>query len=354
MCGIAGFSLSQNSRINPRSLSNALLSELDIRGNQASGFAFRSPSTQGNFKKATSGASLPLRSMSRKTTDAILHTRYATHGSINVPANNHPVQSPDGSIDLIHNGVIYNHNLIRAEIDKLGKLPEVDTSVVPAILQEYDRDFDKLNMIDGDAAVAWLDRKDSDTLWVARISHSPLFIAQLEDDSFVFASTESIMLRALDKVELTAVYCEPVPERTLLGIRKGRLDIVQAIPELDKRFEDNSWSNYSSYRSMTAGGNTKSINSQYDIYYDDEHDMDFAETCTVSGSNLTPKYVAVQSAWGDILVPQSWNAEPDYPIIAGLVVNEYGEYFDEDNGMFVGDVDDMLDDGFIDLQSVIK
>lgn len=349
MCGIGGFSLSTKSNINPRSLSNALLSELDIRGNQASGFAFRSPTSQGSFKKAVAGAQLPMKSMSRKTTDAILHTRYATHGSINVSANNHPVQSPDGSIDLVHNGVIYNHELIRTEIDKTNKLPEVDTSVVPAILQEYNRNFDKLNMIDGDAAVAWLDRKDSQTMWVARISHSPLFIAQLEDGSFMFASTESILLNALGKLELTPVYCEPVPERTIIGIRNGRMDVVQAIPELDKRFEDSSWYNYGNYRNMTSGGHTIGKPSAETIQsWDDDYEF----TKTQSGSDLTPKYVAVQSAWGDVLVPKQWYEGSDYPHIDGFMVNEYGEYFDQNDGSFVGDFDDMADAGFFN-QSLI-
>jgi len=351
MCGIGGFSLSTKSNINPRSLSNALLSELDIRGNQASGYAFRSPTSQGVFKKAVAGAQLPMKSMSRKTTDAILHTRFATHGSIKVSANNHPVQSPDKSIDLVHNGVIYNHELVRTEIDKLNKLPEVDTSVVPAILQEYNRDFDKLNMIDGDAAVAWLDRKDSDTLWVARISHSPLFIAQLEDGSFVFASTESILLNALDKLEVTPVYCEPVPERTLIGIRKGRMDIVQAIPELDKRFEDSSWYSYGKYRNMTSGGHN-TIGNSPSYSQIDSWDSDYENTVTNSGSDLTPKYVAVQSAWGDILVPQEWYGTSEYPNIDGFMVNEYGEYFDSKDGSFVGDFDDMADAGFFN-QSLI-
>jgi asparagine synthetase B (glutamine-hydrolysing) len=352
MCGIGGFSLSKTSNINPRLLSNALLSELDVRGNQASGYAFRSPVSQGVFKKAVSGAQLSMKSMSRKTTDAILHTRFATHGSIAVSANNHPVQSPDKSIDLIHNGVIYNHELIRTEIDELNNLPEVDSSVVPAILQEYDRDFNKLNMIDGDAAVAWLDRNDPDTLWVARISHSPLFIAQLEDGSFVFASTESILLDGLDKLELKPVYCEPVPERTIIGIRNGRMDIVQAIPELDKRFEDTSWYSYGKYRNMTSGGHN-ALGESPSYAYNEIETWD-ENTYTSSGSNLTPKYVAVQSAWGDILVPQSETLESEYPTLDGFFVNEYGEYFDEENGTFIGDFDDMADGGFFNNQLLFR
>jgi len=363
MCGIGGFSLSTNSTINPRSLSNSILSELDARGNQASGYAFRSPNSTGTYKKAVSGASLSMKAMSRKSTDVLLHTRYATHGSISVPANNHPVMSPDNTIALVHNGVIYNHELIRTEIDPENLLPEVDTSVVPAILQSYDRNFDKLNMIDGDASVAWLDQNDTNTMWVARISHSPLFIAQLKDGSFLFASTEDILMRALVKSGLDAelVYCEPVPERTLIGIRNGRMDIVQAIPALDPAYEDSAWyGSYGNFRNMTSGGHNStngSINTypmsisdlDEDYYFSGSRysDEEWAEYNDTKSSNTTPRYVQFQSAWGTILKP----AEADYPNVEGLTVNDYGEYFNS-AGHFVGDHHQMEDYGLFEGYTV--
>lgn len=331
MCGIAGFSLSTGSDINPRQLSNALLSELDIRGNQASGFAFRSPKSSGVFKKAVAGASLPLKSMSRSATDVLLHTRYATHGSIKTPANNHPVESPDKSIRLVHNGVIYNHELLRKSLD--FDLPEVDTSVVPAILQQFSRDTDKLNMLDGDAAIAWLDDTDTDTMYVARVSHSPLQIAQLTDGSFVFASTESIMLNALDSLDLEADYCEPVPERTLLKIRQGVMTDVVAIPDFDTAYEDTSWTNYGYYRNMTSGGWGSSISE-----FDDEPESCVMGYRTASGSDVEPRYVRVQSQWGDVLIPDEFY---QYPKVNGMEADEYGNYYEISTGCFMGSYEDM-------------
>lgn len=337
MCGIAGFSLSPKSKINARKLSNSLLSELDVRGNQASGFAFQTGNSQGYFKKATSGASLPLKSMPRSTRVAILHTRYATHGTINNMANNHPVQSPDSTIDLVHNGVIYNHDLVRTELDY--KLPEVDSSVIPAILQKYDRDFDKLSMLDGDAAIAWLDSNDMGVMRVARINHSPLFISQLKDGSFVWASTESILLRALGKAGLRATYAESVPERTLLTIRDGMLSAVEALPETDPAFVDKSWyGSYGAYRNMTSGGHSSTPSSVYDL--DDWGDEEGYPSC----SNTEPKYVKYQSAWGEVLRPTKWY---DFPSVSGLVSNEYGEYFDTEVGCYIGTYEELIEMGFI-------
>ena len=328
MCGIGGFSLSKNSRISPRSLSNALLTELDNRGNQASGFAYQSKTESGVFKKDVAGARLNLKRMPKNAKDVILHTRYATHGTIKDMANNHPIQSPDKTINLVHNGVIYNHTVVRKSLD--AKLPEVDTSVIPAILQQFNRDTDKFSMLEGDAAVAWLDDSNRGKLRLARISHSPLVICQLKDGSFVFASTEAILRKALNSLGLEIDFIAQVAERKLLTVKNGRLDEMTDLPEMDMAFADTTSWNYASYRDMTSGGHGQ----------------------TAKQEPTTP----IKSIWGDIAVPNSWFSNPNqddfYPPIEGLFVNEYGEYFDENN-VFIGDIDDMVDWGFVDYDGNI-
>lgn len=316
MCSIGGFSLSTNSRINPRKLANALLTEMDIRGNQASGYAWQSSTGSGVFKKDTSGARLSLKHMSKGTRLAVLHTRYATHGTIRDMANNHPVLSPDKSVALVHNGVIYNHDRVRSEMSIGSILPEVDTAVIPALLQEYERDTNKFDMLDGDASVAWLDDNDRLVMKLARISHSPLCIAQLADGSFVFASTESILWNALKTAGLAPTYMENVPERVLMTIRDGVLADVESLPEMDKKFE-NDWTSYyskSSYRGMTSGGKGVSVY-----------------------SNEPNAYM-----FGD--VEETFDIE--FPEVDGMIPNEFGEYFDEE-GIYMGSVDDLIQTGYL-------
>jgi len=330
MCGIGGFSLSKNSKINARKLSNALLTELDVRGNQASGFAYQLNNEQGVFKKDTSGSMLSLKGMPREAEYAILHTRFATHGSTSDMANNHPIQSPDKSIDLVHNGVIYNHALLRKELE--FKLPEVDTSVIPALLQQFERNTDKFSMLDGDASVAWLDRKDKGVLRVARISHSPLAVAQVKDGSFVFASTKSILLKSLNRLGLKVTYIEEIGERTMLTIKFGRIIAQDVLPALDPAYADNTVYNYSSYRSMTSGS--------------------YPQSCQTGDSGVK----VMESLWGDVVIPSSWFDDetlPAFPEIDGLTVNDVGEYFDP-QGYFVGDVDDLYDMGFFDPDTNLK
>jgi predicted glutamine amidotransferase len=251
MCGIAGFSLSKNSKINSKKLSNALLCGIESRGNQAAGYAWQDGVSSGVYKSNVRGSNLSLKGMPRDADTVILHTRYATHGSVKVMANNHPVMSPDSNIALVHNGVIYNHNRVRKELPYT--LPEVDTSVIPAILQKYG--VDRLDMLDGDASIAWLDERENGTLRVGRFSHSPLYVAQTSDGSLVFASTETILLDALKRVRVDVVYLQQVPEKVLYTVRQGRIDGSDVMPETSPEFEEKlSYSSYGKYRGMTSGG----------------------------------------------------------------------------------------------------
>ena len=265
MCGIAGFSLSKNSRVNARKLSNALLCGIESRGGQASGYAWQDGVRSGVFKNNVTGSQLSLKGLPRDASTVILHTRYATHGSVQVMANNHPVMSPDSNIALVHNGVIYNHDRVREEFS--FKLAEVDTSVIPAILQKFG--VSRLDMLDGDASIAWLDERENGTLRVGRFSHSPLYVAQVSDGSLVFASTETILLAALKRVRLQVKYLSVVAEKVLYTVRQGRIDGVEALPETAEAFvEKVSYASYGKYRGMTSGGVTVSPAS-------DEFDEDF-------------------------------------------------------------------------------
>jgi asparagine synthetase B (glutamine-hydrolysing) len=261
MCGISGFSLAYGSKINARKLAHALLCEIESRGNQASGVAWQSVDASGTFKGAVRGSQLSLRGLPKRASSVILHTRYATHGSIDVAENNHPVASPDGRIALVHNGVIYNHELVRKQFS--FKLPEVDTSVIPAILQKFGSD--RFDMLDGDAAVAWLDESDRGVLRVGRVSHSPLVVAQLADGSFVFASTEVLLRDALKRVGLKPVWFEVAPEYRLYTVRLGRVDSVSELPSTSADFvQPVSSYSYGKYRGMTSGGKRSS-----GYWYDD-------------------------------------------------------------------------------------
>lgn len=264
MCGIAGFSLSPTSKIKARQLSNALLCAIEDRGYMASGFAWQHNDAMGVFKKAVTGSKLPLKSMPKHARNVILHTRLATHGSVDDNRNNHPVMSPSNDIALVHNGVIYNHHEVRSKVN--GKLPDVDTSVIPAVIEQ--RGVESIDLLDGDAAIAWFDRNDSSTLHLARYQHSPLVMAQVEDGSFIFASTEALLWKALIQLDLMPTWMETANELQYFTISNGVVLSQQSLPEP----KYSSAYDYAYYRHQTAGakGGVK-----YDVpmvYSDYEYD----------------------------------------------------------------------------------
>lgn len=202
MCGIAGFSLSKNSRVNARSLAHELLAAIESRGSHASGFAFVSDDDMGVYKDAKPGSRLPLYELPRTAKTVILHTRFATQGSPSNNANNHPVISPNGTVAVTHNGVISNDYSFRFGPDGYKGLAEVDSAVIPAIIEDIGiRGFSEL---EGYAALAWLDELSPirETLHLARLEYSPVHYTWLPDGSFVYASTEVLLLKALNMAGL--------------------------------------------------------------------------------------------------------------------------------------------------------
>jgi len=270
MCGIAGFSLSPDSKIKPRQLSNALLTAIEDRGYMASGYGWQHKDSQGYHSSATPGSALTLKFMPRQAKTVILHTRLATHGSVNDNRNNHPVTSPDDNIALVHNGVIYNHEAVRKHVT--GKLPDVDTSVIPAVIEQHG--VEKLDVLDGDAAIAWLDKRQQGTLHLARYQHSPLVICQLEDGSFVFASTEALLWRALVQLDLPPTFMHSPDELTYYTIKNGVIQSQQLLPE---PMYSGSKYDYNYYRHQTSGAKgstgTPSTDNPYGYdWYDDDYD----------------------------------------------------------------------------------
>jgi asparagine synthetase B (glutamine-hydrolysing) len=290
MCGIAGFSLATGSKINSRQLANAMLTAIEDRGNMASGYAFWHDDNFGYHSEAKPGSSLSLKFMPRKAQTVILHTRLATHGSTSDNRNNHPVTSPSGKIALVHNGVIYNHHEVRAMVS--GNLPPVDTSVIPAVIEQHGTK--SLNVLDGDAAIAWLDADQPGLLHLARYQHSPLVIALVEDGSFVFASTESLLWRVLIQLDIVPTWMHTPSELEYYQVRNGMVSSFENLPA--PKYSGSAY-DYGYYRHQTSGAKgiaTPPSYSSYE-YWDDETDEEWdmynpPRACSTPSVSLTQKY----------------------------------------------------------------
>lgn len=135
------------------------------------------------------------------------HTRWATHGGVSME-NAHPQASNDGSIFVVHNGIIENFVELREKLKQAGYefKSQTDTEVIPNLIDYY---FKQLNDLDeafkaalsdvrGAYAIAAISTKDPSKLYAARLS-SPLVIGVGEGEH-ILASDPSAMMEHTKKV----------------------------------------------------------------------------------------------------------------------------------------------------------
>jgi len=199
MCGIVG-------AIAEREVREILLEglkRLEYRGYDSAGLAFISPTpnalaTQINTIKTVGKVNKLVSAVSKSKAKAsgrigIAHTRWATHGKPSV-ANAHPHLS-GADIALVHNGIIENHEALRAELRKAGYTFDTDTDTETiAHLIHANRAGGKVSLLsavkktvkrlEGAYGLCVIDNTEPDKLVVAR-SGSPLVIGVGIGENFV-------------------------------------------------------------------------------------------------------------------------------------------------------------------------
>ena len=125
------------------------------------------------------------------------HTRWATHGPPN-DINAHPHLSNDGSLVLIHNGIIENYAPLKAELMNRGHefKSDTDTEVLVHFIEDirnktganlFDAVRIALSEVIGAYAIVVMDKSNPNQLIAARKS-SPLVIGVGKDNEFFIAS----------------------------------------------------------------------------------------------------------------------------------------------------------------------
>ena len=202
-----------------------LLLGIEERGRHATGAAFFE---EGNpfIQKTNMAASefVEYLDMGEGVTNAILHTRWASQGSPTVNDNNHPIDV--NGIMGIHNGVIFNDDVLFGRIGPDKRKAEVDSEAIFAtLLHGREKAVESLARIEGSAAVAWVESfGDPDVLHASRVSSSPFMYAYTEVGSFVFASTGHALIKAMRAVGMQmATGPHSLPEGTYLRVRNGEI-----------------------------------------------------------------------------------------------------------------------------------
>jgi glucosamine--fructose-6-phosphate aminotransferase (isomerizing) len=218
VCGIAGYSLGLDSRVERTVAARALLAGIAERGADAVGYAFRQPGSAITIHKQRSGATALLDRIRvpEEATQLLVHVRDYTKGHPSLSANNHPVRH--GAVVGIHNGIIENddqlfdeHGIARAEPGMT-----VDSEIIFALAERSrGRTAEALQKLYGSMAAAWLDEGRPELL-LARGMGRPLWIGSGKRELF-FASTRLAL-------ELVESYCD-------LKLRKSQLQegVVTAV-----------------------------------------------------------------------------------------------------------------------------
>ncbi len=237
MCGIAGYSLSVDSRVDRTLAAQSLFAAIAERGSDAVGYAYRRGEGPIVVHKQRTGASELLEAVAipPDAREALLHVRDYTKGHPSLAANNHPIRH--GAVVGIHNGIVANdeelferHGFTRAEPGMT-----VDSEAIFALVDESDDRADALTEVYGSMATAWIDERRSDVVSVARGVGRPLWVGEGERE-VLFASTR-------DALELAERYADialdkrEVSEGRLVTLARGRV-VATASFEPDRSFTE--------------------------------------------------------------------------------------------------------------------
>jgi len=227
MCGIVGAVAQRN--ITPILLEG--LKRLEYRGYDSCGIALH---VDGQLQRSRSTSrvtdlEVQIDEAQLSGFTGIAHTRWATHGAP-VSHNAHPHFSPSDDsarIALVHNGIIENHDELRAELSALGYVfqSQTDTEVIAHLVDHmYNGDlFDTVQQavkrLHGAYAIAVFCRDEPHRVVAAR-QGSPLIVGVGKGENFV-ASDAMALAGTTDQI----IYLE---EGDVVDLQLARCWIVDA------------------------------------------------------------------------------------------------------------------------------
>jgi glucosamine--fructose-6-phosphate aminotransferase (isomerizing) len=223
MCGIVGAVATRN--VVPILLEG--LKQLEYRGYDSAGVAVVSGTLQ-RLRSAGRVAELAALADRQKLTGnlGIAHTRWATHG---VPSERNAHPHISGGIAVVHNGIIENHDAIRAALQSDGYefTSETDTEVIAHLINAklragldlFAATRDAVTALQGAYAIAVIAENDPQRLVVARMG-APLLLGIGEHENFAASDTSALL-----QVTKNFIYLE---EGDVADVRLDRFEIRDA------------------------------------------------------------------------------------------------------------------------------
>ena len=199
MCGIIGYT--GNKQAQPILLN--CLARLEYRGYDSCGVAVSSSGIE-VYKDAVRVGALRKALPKIRGTVGIGHTRWATYGEPS-QVNAHPHCDCDGSIAVVHNGIINNFQRLKRQLISEGHnfVSETDTEVIPHLIEKYYggnlEEAVEAALRDVDGSYALIVLKVGEPRLVAARKDSPLIIGIGDRENFV-ASDVPAKLDYTDRV----------------------------------------------------------------------------------------------------------------------------------------------------------
>jgi glucosamine--fructose-6-phosphate aminotransferase (isomerizing) len=209
MCGIVGY-------VGQRSALDVVmggLRRLEYRGYDSGGVALVGDGTIHSAKKAGKLLNLDAELAARPlpvTHTGIGHTRWATHGAPN-DVNAHPHLDETRRVAVVHNGIIENFAVLRAELEAAGHelLSETDTEVVAHLLHDELAGTPDLSdavravcrRLEGAFTLVICDADQPDVVVGAR-RNSPLVVGRGDGENFLGSDVAAFIEYTRDAVEL--------------------------------------------------------------------------------------------------------------------------------------------------------
>jgi glutamine---fructose-6-phosphate transaminase (isomerizing) len=237
LCGIAGYSLAAESRVERTVAARALLTGIAERGADAVGYAYRVADGPIAIHKQRSGATALLERIHvpEAATKLLVHVRDFTKGHPSLEANNHPIRH--GAVVGIHNGVIKNDDELFAQyrIERSQAEMTVDSEIIFALAeQSRGQTASALQELYGSMATAWLDEGRPELL-IARGVGRPLWLGTGKHELF-FASTR-VALELVESYANIKLRKTELAEGTVVAVKRGRV-VARDSFRLDRSFQE--------------------------------------------------------------------------------------------------------------------
>ncbi len=221
MCGIVGYVGNKNAT---QVLINAL-KKLEYRGYDSAGIAVLEGEDilVRKCKGALKFLEEKIANETIKSSMGIGHTRWATHGEPS-DTNSHPHTNMDGTISIVHNGIIENYAELKIQLQDQGIVfkSQTDTEVIVHLIdQNYKEEknifkavLKTLHSLEGSYALGVLCKDYPDRIICAR-KESPLVVGLGKGENFIASDVPALLEHTrdvyyLDEKEIAVLYTDHV------------------------------------------------------------------------------------------------------------------------------------------------